>query len=161
MADLTEPKPGDPLADLAIRIKTHHAAVKDAAKNVVEKAIAAGTLLREAKDKVGHGKWLPWHKENCELSERTAENYMKIANNRDKLDVLKSAANANLTVGRALQAIKGKSGNERELGSMGKYEKAQATLIKKLRQLPAEDMVDAAQKTITELNEAAVAMKKR
>lgn len=162
MADVTELKPsGDPLADLATRIKTYHVAVKDAAKNVVEKAIAAGTLLKEAKDKVGHGKWLLWLEENCELSERTAENYIKIANNRHKLDALKSAANANLTLARALQAIKDDHGNEGGLGAMGKYKKAQATLIKKLRQLPAEDMVDAAQRTIAELNEAAATMKKR
>src|SRR5262245_12758692 len=76
MADVAELKPSnDPLADLATRIKAHHAAVRDAARNVVEKAIAAGTLLKEAKDKVGHGKWLTWLEENCELSERTAENY--------------------------------------------------------------------------------------
>jgi Protein of unknown function (DUF3102) len=161
MTEVTELKPGDPLGDLATRIKTYHAAVKDAAKNVVEKAIAAGTLLKEAKDKVGHGKFLPWLAENCELSERSAENYMKIANNRHKLDALKSAANANLTLARALRAIKDDDGDEGGLGSMGKYKRAQATLIKKLRQLPAEEMVDAVQRTIAELNEAAATMKKR
>jgi Protein of unknown function (DUF3102) len=163
MADVTELKPsgGDPLAELATKIKAHHAAVKDAARNVVEKAIAAGTLLKEAKDKVGHGKFLPWLAENCDLSERTAENYMKIANNQHKLDAMKTAANANLTLARALRVIKEDKGNEGELGSMGKYEKAQATLIKKLRQLPAEDMADAAQRTIAELHETAATMKKR
>lgn len=161
MADVAELKLGDPLADLATRIKGHHAAVKDAAKNVIEKAIAAGTLLKEAKDKVGHGKFLPWLAENCELSERTAENYMKIANNRHKLDALmKSAANANLTLARALQAIKDDPGREGGLGSMGKYKRAQAILIKKLRQLPADDMADAVQRTIAELNEAAATMKR-
>jgi len=161
MTEVTELKPGDPLADLATRIKAHHAAVKDAARNVVEKAIAAGTLLKEAKDKVGHGKWLPWLEANCELSERTAENYMRLANNRHKLDALKSAANANLTLARALRAIKVDQGTEGDLGSMGKYKRAQATLIKKLRQLPAEDMVDAVQRTIEELNETAATMKKQ
>ena len=163
MADATELKPsgGDPLAELATKIKAHHAAVKDAARNVVEKAIAAGTLLKEAKDKVGHGKFLPWLEKNCELSERTAENYMKIANNQHKLDALKSATNANLTLARALRAIKDDPGKEGELGSMGKYKRAQATLIDKLRQLPAEDMADAVQRTIAALNETAATMKKQ
>jgi hypothetical protein len=44
-------------------------------------------------------------------------------------------------------------------GAMGKYEKARVALIKKLAELPPEDVEDAAQRTITELQEAMAAMK--
>jgi len=44
-----------------------------ALKNSVRHAIAAGTLLIEAKDKLGHGQWLPWLRDHCTISERTAQ----------------------------------------------------------------------------------------
>lgn len=42
-------------------------------------AIRAGQLLSEAKDAVPHGQWLPWLKENFNLSERTAQKLMRVA----------------------------------------------------------------------------------
>jgi len=95
----------DPLADLATRIKSLHAQVLDAGKNVVRKAIEAGVALIEAKRQVGHGNWLKWLKENCELSERTAEVYMTCARNRQKLEP-EIAAAANMTLGEALSRLK-------------------------------------------------------
>ena len=148
---------GDPLADLATRIKSLHAQVLDAGKNVVRKAIEAGVALIEAKRQVGHGNWLKWLKENCELSERTAEVYMECARNRQKLEAIIAAA-ANMTLAQALQAIKPKP-DKNDDGPMGKYNKARVALIKKLTELPPEDVEDAAQRTITELQEAVTAMK--
>src|SRR5262249_60900586 len=79
MADTVQLKPNaDALTDLATRIKSLHAQVLDAGKNVVRKAIEAGVALIEAKRQVGHGNWLRCLKENCELSERTAEVYMSV-----------------------------------------------------------------------------------
>ena len=147
----------DPLADLATRIKSLHAQVLDAGKNVVRKAIEAGVALIEAKRQVGHGNWLKWLKENCELSERTAEVYMECARNRQKLEAIIAAA-ANMTLAQALQAIKPKP-DKNDDGPMGKYNKARVALIKKLAELPPEDVEDAAQRTITELQEAVTAMK--
>ncbi len=60
---------------LAAKIREHHKAVGAA----IVHAIKAGQLLLEAKRKVGHGNWLPWLEANCEMSERTAQNYMRIA----------------------------------------------------------------------------------
>jgi hypothetical protein len=147
----------DPLADLATRIKTLHAQVLDAGKNVVRKAIEAGVALIEAKRQVGHGNWLRWLRENCDLSERTAEVYMECARNRQKLEA-KIAAAANMTLGQALREIKQKPDKDGD-GAMGKYEKARVALIKKLPELPPEDVEDAAQRTITKLQEAVAAMK--
>jgi hypothetical protein len=64
---------------LAAEIRRAHADVQDAAKTAAERAIAAGHTLIEAKQLVKHGEWLPWLKEHCELAERTAQTYMRIA----------------------------------------------------------------------------------
>jgi len=77
MSDTT---PGDNrLAVLAADIRAAHAGVQDAAKVAAEKALEAGRALIEAKNLLKHGQWLPWLKEHCHLSERTAQLYMHIA----------------------------------------------------------------------------------
>jgi hypothetical protein len=158
MAEPTQLKPtGDPLADLGTRIKSLHTQIVDAAKNVVRRAIDAGTALIDAKKQVGHGKWLRWLKEECELSERTAEVYMTCARNRQLLEAIIAAA-ANMTLAQALQAIKPKPDESKD-GAMGKYAKARAALIRKLGELLPEDAEDAAQRTIVELQAAVEAMK--
>jgi hypothetical protein len=157
MADTVQLKSGDSLADLATRIKSLHAQVLDAGKNVVRKAIDAGMALIDAKRQVGHGGWLRWLKENCELSDRTAEVYMQCARNRQKLEP-KIATTANMTLHQALREIKPKPDRSGD-GSVSKYDKARVTLIKKLRELPTEDVEEALQRTITELNQVVAAMK--
>jgi Protein of unknown function (DUF3102) len=131
--------------------------VLDAGKNVVRKAIEAGVALIDAKRQVGHGNWLRWLKDNCELSERTAEVYMECARNRQKLEDIIAGA-ANMTLAQSLRKIKPKLDKSND-GAMGKYEKARVALIKKLAELPPEDVEDAAQRTITELQAAVAAMK--
>jgi hypothetical protein len=130
--------------------------VIESGKNVVRKAIDAGIALIEAKKLVGHGGWLRWLKE-CGLSDRTAEVYMTCARNRGLLEP-KIAATANMTLAGALREIKPKSEKGKD-GVLGRYDKAQTTLIKTLRQLPPEDVEEAAQRTIAELNAAVGAVK--
>jgi Protein of unknown function (DUF3102) len=67
------------LVVLAADIRAAHAGVLDAAKTAAERSIEAGRALIEAKALVRHGQWLPWLKEHCQLSERSAQLYMKIA----------------------------------------------------------------------------------
>jgi Protein of unknown function (DUF3102) len=143
------PKP-DGLADLAAQIKSYHKAVEDAGKNMVDKAIAAGVALNAAKRQVAHGSWLPWLEKHCELSERTANRYMKLANGKSKIEQklrAKSATMADLTLAEA------------ERLTEDEYEKVQATLIKKLRGLSPEDVEEAATKTIAELERVVEAVK--
>ena len=52
------------LPALAAEILKAHADVQDAAKTALERAIAAGHALIEAKALVKHGEWLPWLREN-------------------------------------------------------------------------------------------------
>ena len=51
----------------------------------IEHAIRAGEALIQAKQLVEHGQWLPWLRDNCKMSERTAQNYMRVARNQDAL----------------------------------------------------------------------------
>jgi hypothetical protein len=67
------------LTDLAARIRAEHEATSAALKSGVRHAMAAGDLLLEARQQVPHGQWLAWIKENCELSERTAQLYIRLA----------------------------------------------------------------------------------
>ena len=83
VADITR---SNSLTDLAARIKAEHEAVSVALKDSVRHAITAGELLIEAKDKVGHGQWLPWLRDHCTISERTAQLYMRCARNREAIE---------------------------------------------------------------------------
>jgi hypothetical protein len=65
--------------ELAARVRVAHDAVRRSLGDALRHATEAGRLLLEAKSAVGHGGWLPWLKENCGLSERTAQVYMRLA----------------------------------------------------------------------------------
>jgi hypothetical protein len=97
------------LPDLAARIKAEHEAVGAAMKH----AIAAGELLAEAKSKVPHGEWLPWLEANCEMSERTAQAYMRIARELGKLEPAKAQRVADLSVRDALRSFSTATGAAR------------------------------------------------
>jgi hypothetical protein len=88
------------LADLAARINAEHKATADALKDSVRHGIVAGELLIEAKAKVPHGQWLPWLQDHVQISERTAQLYMRLAKNRAAVEA-KSATVADLTLNEA------------------------------------------------------------
>src|SRR5581483_7901966 len=72
------------LSDLAERILTEHQSVVDATVSALDHALAAGKLLLEAKDVVGHGNFGRWLATNFQrdgrrLSARTARAYMQVA----------------------------------------------------------------------------------
>jgi hypothetical protein len=64
---------------LAAEIMRAHAEARGAARMSLTHAIKAGEALIEAKGQLKHGEWLPWLKDKCELSERTAQVYMQLA----------------------------------------------------------------------------------
>jgi hypothetical protein len=97
-------KPDGRLLDLANRIKTEHAAIGAAFKRALVPAIAAGEALNEAKGLVGHGQWLSWLEGNCQIAERTAQLYMKLASGKSVLES-KSANLADLTLSEAVKLI--------------------------------------------------------
>jgi hypothetical protein len=87
--------------DAAAEIIRLHAEILAAARTTIQKAIRIGELLLQEKQRVGHGKWLPWIKANVGFSERTVRNYIRVYDNRDRL---KSANVADLSDAYALLA---------------------------------------------------------
>lgn len=67
------------LDTIAAAVNVEHAEIETALRNSLIRAVRAGELLAEAKSLVKHGEWLPWLAEHCTFSERTAQNYMRIA----------------------------------------------------------------------------------
>lgn len=51
---------------------------KEQANRAVEIAVECGRLLCEQKKSVEYGKWVNWIKSNCNFSEDTAQNYMRL-----------------------------------------------------------------------------------
>ena len=85
-AQAAAPDRSNSLADLAARIRTEHEAVSTALAESVQHAMAAGALLIEAKEQIPHGGWLPWLRDHCAISERTAQLYMRTAKNRKEIE---------------------------------------------------------------------------
>lgn len=73
------------LATLAGRINAEHEKCEAAARSALRHAIAAGKLLSEAKQRVGHGEWSGWVKANFAGSDRTARLYMRLGEHEDQL----------------------------------------------------------------------------
>jgi hypothetical protein len=61
------------LADLAGRIRDAHG-------SAFQHALEAGNCLLKAKCLVNRGEWLPWIRDHCQISVRTAQTYMRLAN---------------------------------------------------------------------------------
>ena len=60
------------LAALAADIKALEARIRRTAEEIATDAIDAGHKLIEAKAALKHGAWLPWLRQHCAMSERTA-----------------------------------------------------------------------------------------
>ena len=84
--DLPAQAGSNSLPDLAARIRAEHEAVDQSLKSSVAHAMAAGDMLIEAKSLVKHGQWLPWLKDHCTISERTAQLYMRCAKQREVIE---------------------------------------------------------------------------
>jgi hypothetical protein len=68
-------------------------------------AIEAGEALLEAKEQMNHGEWLPWLRDNCEMSESTAQVYMRLAKYKDEVLANPQRA-ADLSIRAALDALR-------------------------------------------------------
>ena len=53
--------------------------ILDAKRRGGEAILTIGRCLTEAKQALPHGEWLPWLNERVEFSERTAQNFMRLA----------------------------------------------------------------------------------
>jgi hypothetical protein len=92
------------LSDLAAKINAEHQRALSAARTALEHARRAGELLTEAKAQCQHGQWLPWLKANVSFSERTAQNYMRVATRWEELQA-NPQATADLTIEEGLKLL--------------------------------------------------------
>jgi hypothetical protein len=79
-------KESNTLADLAARIREGHEEVVSSMQQSLEHAMDTGEALLEAKSQVKHGEWQAWLWEHCDIPERTASRYMRLAKNRSVLE---------------------------------------------------------------------------
>ncbi|UOG62587.1 DUF3102 domain-containing protein [Leptospira noguchii] len=70
----------------AEKISMLHTSIETNIKNAIRNAIKIGELLIEKKSRLGHGKFIPWITTNLPFSERTAQRYIKLFENRDLLN---------------------------------------------------------------------------
>src|SRR5260370_8310193 len=83
---------------LASSINEHLKAAETATRHGLEHAIAAGLLLLEAKELVGHGEWLAGLQANCRLGQRQTQTDMRLAPNRPKLETVENPAPAHFPI---------------------------------------------------------------
>jgi hypothetical protein len=156
--------------ELANRIKVCIAELKKAApatQHALLRAFEAGELLIQAQKEYGqHGLWKSWLNTNCELSERTAQLYMQLAEGRSKVEAelakKDGATVADLSLRGALSLLKsgssnGKSGDSKNL--FDAYGNAEKSLLKRLKLLPFAEAEMHSKKTIDELKETIAAMR--
>jgi Protein of unknown function (DUF3102) len=71
------------LSTLAAEIRDEVEQAEADFQSSVQHAVRAGELLIEAKGQVSHGQWLPWLEANFPYSVRSAQGYMRLAENAE------------------------------------------------------------------------------
>lgn len=117
------------LTSIARDINHEHDQAENKAREAIQHALNAGALLVEAKGQVRHGGWADWLAANFHGSKRTAQAYMRLANNRDTIEA-KTQSSAHLSVDGALKLLAAPS-TDKEVSTM--------TLPSKLSWLPDDD----------------------
>jgi hypothetical protein len=81
--------------------------VKGLNEEILLLAYKVGAKLNEQKEVVGHGNFMKWLKDNCPKSQRRANEYMALAENRERIEAnwRQSGSAANLTSVRQAQAV--------------------------------------------------------
>jgi hypothetical protein len=97
--------------ELARIANREHALVIRAARSMAEHAIRAGQALQGVKDQLAHGEWGPWLRANFEGSERTAQDYMRLARYPQRAADMEEPS-----IRQALKAIR--APEDRPLGSL-------------------------------------------
>lgn len=69
----------------AVRLRELHGEIVMLVCATLEKAIEAGEILTEVKESLPHGEFTAWVKKEMSFTIRTAQNYMKVYVNRERL----------------------------------------------------------------------------
>lgn len=70
---------------LALEIGVLHEQIIDAANTSLQRAIRIGELLVEQRSRLNHGEWLPWIEAHVPFTGRTARNYIRLWESRERL----------------------------------------------------------------------------
>jgi hypothetical protein len=129
---------------LAIDIKAEHREVGSALRKSLDHARKAGELLARAKEQIDANpeyKWGGWLQKQCDIHERTANNYIRIHRHWAKIEqAVKGGDISNLTVRAALTLIKKVSEGE---GDTEKKHKKGPLTMSVLKELLARLQIDA------------------
>jgi hypothetical protein len=106
--------PSRPLDELARTINAEHKLFGQQLQSSVAHARRAGELLLQVKQQVGHGHWLPWLKTNLTFSERTAQDYIRVARRWDELIGSNPQRVADLTYREAVKLLADRRAGEDE-----------------------------------------------
>ena len=94
------------LTDLTQKIKAAARDAIEASHDALESAISAGGFLVKAKGRVLYGKWGSWLAENFEFTQNTANNWMRLYENRRELqDLVKEMPKQYMSVADALRLV--------------------------------------------------------
>ena len=96
---------GNNLDGLAADIRAEHEASKDAAKRAVYHAMKCGKLLIQVKEGFRHGQWIPWLKDSCQISVRTAQAYMRLSRRHAEMDAEEAQRITHLSLRDALDCV--------------------------------------------------------
>ena len=134
------------LLDLAGQINREHVQAEQSARTALTHALKAGELLLTAKAQVGHGAWLDWLRDNCKVSGRTAQAYMRLARELPKLDDSKAQRVADMPLRQALAALTEKDEDVKPVRSELAEARALARREERLRArlIVTEKLLDAA-----------------
>jgi len=98
--------PHDDLAQIAREINQHHENGKRHLHSAIVSFKEAGERLIRVKASLPHGEWGEWLEEHCpDISERTARNYMRLAENWQRLEENGNGV-ADLSLRKALELLK-------------------------------------------------------
>jgi hypothetical protein len=86
------------LPDIAVQIR--HELQQGA-----QHAARAGALLAQAKTALPHGQWLPWLANHCQMSDRVAQNYMRLAKKMAALPGSNTNRDSYLPIRKALKQL--------------------------------------------------------
>lgn len=145
--------------DLATEIEREHTIVLGNLNNALRSALRIGELLNKAKAEIGHGKFTAWITENLPFTERTARNYMRIANRKDEIaaaGVTELSAVYQMIADNRNGLEEGRSESSRRApgGLLRKYRAKERLTAKERAELKAQlvQRIKRLQSQVTELN---------
>jgi hypothetical protein len=120
----------DRLAELTAAAQQEHLAVGHALGNALRHAMAAGDALLAARELVPAGQWQAYRRKHTDISERSAQVYVRVAKHRADLEAQSSAGP--LSIAAALEFLKEPASTTARPRAKTKSAKATATSFEAL-----------------------------